>query len=208
MKLKTISSSQRYGIKTVLDVINFLLYKEAGRMYDLCRDFDKGKCSRGRRCKYYHPKLKVCRDSQNKKCEREKCRFLHITCEEEELYEKSGKLPDHIDKEEAKKRRVVNKRYDGGQEFHVLNREVINATNGKSAISRILLVENKMLNLKIMELKQEVTDLRQMNDFLYEQNTTYHCQLRGMAGGDQQTSNLISSGGVTLGKTGSLINFV
>ena len=34
---------------------------------ELCRDFEKGNCSRGNRCKYFHPKLKICRDFQNKK---------------------------------------------------------------------------------------------------------------------------------------------
>lgn len=69
-----------------------------------CRDFERGVCNRGDKCKYYHPegasqtenaKLPICKDFQNKGCGRIKCKFLHITVEEEAEYNKSGELPEH-----------------------------------------------------------------------------------------------------------------
>jgi len=69
-----------------------------------CRDFERGVCNRGDKCKYYHPdgiaasenaKLPICKDFQNKGCTRPKCKFLHITVDEEADYNKTGSLPDH-----------------------------------------------------------------------------------------------------------------
>jgi len=69
-----------------------------------CRDFERGVCSRGDKCKYYHPdsatpaegaKLPICKDYQNKGCSRFKCKFLHITVDEEAEYNTTGKLPEH-----------------------------------------------------------------------------------------------------------------
>jgi len=69
-----------------------------------CRDFERGVCNRGDKCKYYHPegvnpsengKLPICKDFQNKGCGRIKCKFLHITVDEEAEYNKTGALPDH-----------------------------------------------------------------------------------------------------------------
>lgn len=44
-----------------------------------------------------------------------------------------------------------------------------------------LMEENEMLKRKITDLQREVLDLRQMNDTLYDQNTRYRNQLRGVA---------------------------
>lgn len=68
-----------------------------------CRDFERGVCNRGQKCKYYHPegvqlnnqKLPICKDFQNKGCDRPKCKFLHITSDEEAEYMRTGQLPSH-----------------------------------------------------------------------------------------------------------------
>jgi len=69
-----------------------------------CRDFERGVCNRGDKCRYAHPegtkpsdnqKLPICKDYQNKGCSRMKCKFLHITVDEEAEYMKTGSLPEH-----------------------------------------------------------------------------------------------------------------
>jgi len=69
-----------------------------------CRDFERGVCNRGDKCRYAHPedvkssenkKLPICKDFQNKGCSRSKCKFLHITVDEEAEYMQSGSLPEH-----------------------------------------------------------------------------------------------------------------
>jgi len=69
-----------------------------------CRDFERGVCNRGDKCRYAHPqgieqadnhKLPICKDFQNKGCTRMKCKFLHVTVAEEAEYMKSGTLPSH-----------------------------------------------------------------------------------------------------------------
>ena len=80
-----------------------------------CRDFERGVCNRGDKCKYYHPegsspsenaKLPICKDFQNKGCGRIKCKFLHITVDEEAEYNKSGSLPDHGGRPEKNAARI------------------------------------------------------------------------------------------------------
>ena len=70
----------------------------------VCRDFERGVCSRGGQCRYKHPegvkppenaKLPICKDFQNKGCGRIKCKFLHVTVTEEAEYMKTGDLPAH-----------------------------------------------------------------------------------------------------------------
>ena len=69
-----------------------------------CRDFMRGVCSRGNNCKFFHPphtnpmskeKLPICKDFQNKGCDRVKCKFLHISQQEEVEYDNTGILPEH-----------------------------------------------------------------------------------------------------------------
>ena len=70
---------------------------------ETCRDYEKGLCTRGKHCKFFHSpdvridqkKLEVCKDFQSRKCDRAKCRFLHLTFEEEIEYNDRGVLPDH-----------------------------------------------------------------------------------------------------------------
>jgi len=69
-----------------------------------CRDFERGVCSRGEQCRFFHPertepaegvKLPICKDFQNKGCDRRKCKFLHVTQDEEAVYDATGQLPAH-----------------------------------------------------------------------------------------------------------------
>jgi len=69
-----------------------------------CRDFERGVCTRGDKCRYAHPeraapaegqKQPICKDFQNKGCDRRRCKFLHLTNEEESVYNSSGELPPH-----------------------------------------------------------------------------------------------------------------
>lgn len=76
-----------------------------GRTDDICRDFLRNVCKRGKRCKYRHPNsdesndvtkrqdYTFCHDYQNTGCRRNNCKFLHCTREEEEYYRQNGQLP-------------------------------------------------------------------------------------------------------------------
>ncbi|GCC33842.1 zinc finger CCCH domain-containing protein 10-like isoform X1 [Chiloscyllium punctatum] len=83
---------------------------EAGHSSDdICRDFLRNVCKRGKRCKFYHPDINevsdlgvkknefvFCHDYQNKECTRINCKFIHGTKEDEEHYKKSGELPPRL----------------------------------------------------------------------------------------------------------------
>nr|CAB3267872.1 zinc finger CCCH domain-containing protein 10 [Phallusia mammillata] len=76
---------------------------------NICRDYLRNVCQRGRRCKYKHPSAteleeivdvscvdvvyEFCHDFQNSQCQRLNCRFIHCSKEEEELYNTTKKLP-------------------------------------------------------------------------------------------------------------------
>ena len=72
---------------------------------DICRDFLRNVCKRGKRCKYRHPdtceakelgrrhEYTFCHDYQNTGCRRSTCKFIHCTREEEEYYKQTGQLP-------------------------------------------------------------------------------------------------------------------
>ncbi|XP_064648049.1 zinc finger CCCH domain-containing protein 10-like [Lineus longissimus] len=72
---------------------------------DICRDFLRNVCKRGKRCKYRHPdnfearvlgkqqEYTFCHDFQNTGCRRQNCKFIHCTREEEEYYKQTGQLP-------------------------------------------------------------------------------------------------------------------
>jgi len=79
--------------------------------YQVCRDFLRNVCRRGKkRCKYLHPEdtstdaessgrfvYIFCHDYQNTQgCQREGCKFLHCSSAEEEYYKATGKLPSHV----------------------------------------------------------------------------------------------------------------
>ncbi|KAL8621031.1 hypothetical protein ACOMHN_043521 [Nucella lapillus] len=87
---------------------------------DVCRDFLRNTCRRGRRCKYRHPpsiapgpppitngdsdtmgasskpQPTFCHDFQNTGCHRPTCKFLHCTREEEEHFHQTGQLPHRL----------------------------------------------------------------------------------------------------------------
>jgi len=92
-----------------------------------CRDFQRGVCNRGNNCKFYHPpntnpiktenKLPICKDFQNKGCDRNKCKFLHVTQQEEEEYNATGILPAHGGKPEKVRALGITGGRGGGKAF-------------------------------------------------------------------------------------------
>lgn len=78
---------------------------------NVCRDFLRNVCTRGKNCRYFHPdnvesydvgdmrhESIFCQYFQNSKCTRENCTFIHGTKGEENYYNKTGKLPSHLQK--------------------------------------------------------------------------------------------------------------
>ncbi|KAL8615590.1 hypothetical protein ACOMHN_016167 [Nucella lapillus] len=78
---------------------------------DICRDYLRNVCRRGKRCKYRHatgeendfdmgssskPEPTFCHDFQNMGCHRPSCKFLHCTREEEEHYHQTSQLPHRM----------------------------------------------------------------------------------------------------------------
>ena len=71
---------------------------------DICRDYLRNVCKRGKRCRYRHPhpseaqklgrrqEYTFCHDFQNAGCHRTNCKFIHCTREEEEYYKQTGQL--------------------------------------------------------------------------------------------------------------------
>ena len=182
-----------------------------------CRDFERGVCNRGADCKYYHPegaapaesgKLPICKDFQNKGCDRYKCKFLHVTVDEEAIYNSTGKLPTHGGKPENISSLSNNKdicrdflkgrcdrgnrcRFSHASELEADHHSLVGSAYGKRPRREdylygpphggggdpALLEENDLLKRKVDDLQREITNLRQMNDTLYEQNTKYRSQL-------------------------------
>ncbi|KAH3719040.1 hypothetical protein DPMN_061868 [Dreissena polymorpha] len=81
---------------------------ESGNTNDICRDFLRNVCRRGKRCRYRHPgeqettefkkisEYTFCHDFQNNGCRRPNCKFLHCTREEEEHARSTGELPPRV----------------------------------------------------------------------------------------------------------------
>ena len=79
---------------------------------NVCRDYMRNVCTRGKKCKYNHPEkedssaastllqdsIVFCHDFQNRNdcSRRQHCRFIHCRKEEEEEFKRSGFLPPHI----------------------------------------------------------------------------------------------------------------
>ncbi|XP_059154076.1 zinc finger CCCH domain-containing protein 10-like isoform X2 [Physella acuta] len=81
-----------------------------GEQYDddICRDYMRNVCTRGKRCRYRHPALDdrpdppprrdltFCHDYQNNGCTRPNCKFLHCSRDEEEYFHRTGLLPSRL----------------------------------------------------------------------------------------------------------------
>lgn len=179
----------------------------------VCRDFERGVCSRGDKCKYFHPegvapaessKLPICKDYQNKGCGRFKCKFLHVTAEEEAEYNRTGQLPDHGGNPEQVAqqfedseicRDFIHGKCDRGPrcKFSHPDDGSESARYGKRPRGGgeefygppppyhhdgHLFDENQHLKKKIADLQREVNELRHMNDTLYAQNSKYRSQIQ------------------------------
>ncbi|KAL4003567.1 Zinc finger C-x8-C-x5-C-x3-H type (and similar) family protein [Acanthocheilonema viteae] len=83
---------------------------------DICRDFLNNICSRGSRCKFYHPlnvvrrasqqtqeniEYQFCIDYQNRGCNRDNCRYIHAQREDIERYKMTGEMTLNIAREIA-----------------------------------------------------------------------------------------------------------
>jgi len=172
-----------------------------------CRDFQRGVCTRGDNCRYFHPesatlaedvKPPICKDFQNNLCDRMKCKFMHLTQKEEAVFKATGILPEHGGRAENIPRQphgmvsndickdFLNGKCDRGTRCRyvhetdpkILMREMYGKRSRIMATyDSSLYEENEMLRSKIAELQKEIISLRQMNDTLYDQNTKYRSQL-------------------------------
>lgn len=69
---------------------------------EMCRDWVRGTCTRDS-CRYSHvhdlsqlPRVyKFCHDYQNKGCVLSKCKFVHATVHEQEVFIRTGVMPPH-----------------------------------------------------------------------------------------------------------------
>ncbi|KAK7069247.1 hypothetical protein SK128_013177 [Halocaridina rubra] len=95
---------------------------------NICRDFLRNVCRRGKRCKYQHPddiepgpigsnqvktELTFCHDFQNGNCSRPMCRFIHCTCEDEDYYLRTGDIPPHILDQAIRRGQINDATLDG-----------------------------------------------------------------------------------------------
>ena len=140
---------------------------------EICGDFKLNKCTRGRYCKFYHPKLLVCKDFQNIGCRRDKCRFLHVTKEEEETYKKGGGLPQHISQDEARRKTLKtppNWRNETSDANVDRKRKWDEATMGDNSDTHMH--ENLNLKRRVKELQQQINELKSLNRMLISENET------------------------------------
>ncbi|XP_067832662.1 zinc finger CCCH domain-containing protein 10-like [Heptranchias perlo] len=105
-----IEVSNHADLSDVADnLVNNSKYEASKSKRNVCRDFLRNVCNRGKNCRYFHPdnveaydlgdirhESIFCQYFQNSKCTRENCTFIHGTKGEENYYNKTGKLPPHL----------------------------------------------------------------------------------------------------------------
>lgn len=177
-----------------------------GSSGDVCRDFLRNVCKRGRRCKFLHPEVSeaadtaeepalvrgeapVCRDHQNGECQRgAKCKFRHFERESPEqvrspiVYHMDPYHTELYEEQALKRRRLESLRFDLYD--HGVPRPF-------PVDYRYLEEENLMLHKRVEELKKQASNLMATNEVLLEQNALYRNQpkmvtLTTTAGAEQQ----------------------
>ncbi|XP_072138061.1 zinc finger CCCH domain-containing protein 10-like [Mobula birostris] len=172
---------------------------------DVCRDFLRNVCKRGKRCKFQHPEVieasepgasadelplakgevPICRDYLNGDCQRgAKCKFRHV---ESELAGGSGGLYDP-----ARPSMAAAHRFDPCTDLcdeysgHLLKRRRLESMRFDlydygvprpfPVDYRYLEEENLMLRKRVEELKKQASNLMATNEVLLEQNALYRNQ--------------------------------
>ena len=169
----------------------------------ICRDFQRGVCSRGDKCKFAHPngmgsepkdQPMICRDYQNGTCHRSTCKYLHVTNQEEKDFLRTGQLPGPSRGGRGRDSSVpvckdfLNNKCNRGSncKFRHVPEEAMyggggyydepprkRPRDGMGDEYRYLMEENVSLRRKVSELQKDVSDLRATNDILLEQNARY-----------------------------------
>ncbi|XP_032870652.1 zinc finger CCCH domain-containing protein 10-like [Amblyraja radiata] len=162
-----------------------------GSSGDVCRDFLRNVCKRGRRCKFLHPEVSeaadtaeepalvrgeapVCRDHQNGECQRgAKCKFRHFERESPEqvcspiVYQMDPYHTELYEEQALKRRRLESLRFDLYD--HGVPRPF-------PVDYHYLEEENLMLHKRVEELKKQASNLMATNEVLLEQNALYRNQ--------------------------------
>lgn len=134
----------------------------------LCFHWDQGYCSPRRKCEYLHPKRQICKDFQDfQTCDRKKCKFLHITKEEEETYDSCGALPMRIHEENERRKRVC---YLKGIEVSNRNGKRVRGDEYPDPVvaplSTACMRENKALKTECKVLEKDMKTLKDDNKTL------------------------------------------
>ncbi|XP_078056246.1 zinc finger CCCH domain-containing protein 10-like [Mustelus asterias] len=160
---------------------------------DVCRDFMRNVCKRGKRCKFHHPEVSeatehgalnsevplgkagvpVCRDHLYGGCQRgSRCKFLHFGGDGASTHRDKTCSPSFADL------------YD--EYGHLLKRRWVDCLRSDSYDHamlrpfpidyRYLEEENLMLRKRVEELKKHASNLMATNEILLEQNAHYRNQ--------------------------------
>ncbi|XP_067829759.1 zinc finger CCCH domain-containing protein 10-like [Heptranchias perlo] len=168
---------------------------------DICRDFLRNVCKRGKRCKFHHPdtnqvpdlglgvstevlpivkgEVPICRDHLNGDCQRgSKCKFRHIEPESPNVPREQVRSPS------LHRYDLYGDIYD--EYGHLLKRRRVESMRFDSydygvprpfpVDYRYLEEENLMLRKRVEELKKQASNLMATNEILLEQNAHYRNQ--------------------------------